>query len=343
MRVLVTGGAGYVGSHAVQALVRGGHEVTVLDDLSSGHREAVDKNAEFVQGDAGDGALFDRLFARASFEAVMHFAAFIEVGESTRRPLSFYDNNVGTAIRLLRSMERHRIKRFVFSSTCAVYGVPDRMPLVETMPISPASPYARTKAVVEWALRDCADAWGLGYAALRYFNAAGAAGDGTIGEDHDPETHLIPNVLKVALGQRESVTVFGTDYPTPDGTCIRDYVHVNDLASAHVLVLESLGPGEGRIYNAGTGKGASVREVVETARRVTGHALPLVEAPRRAGDVPVLYADPALIRRELGWRPRCIELGEIVQSAWHWHRAHPDGFAGSKGARGGGLAETGSC
>lgn len=333
MKVLVTGGAGYVGSHAVRALVASGHDVVVYDNLSAGHRAAVSPKARLVEGDLADSASLDRLLLAGGFEAAMHFAAFIEVGESVKEPLKFYENNVANSVRLLDALKRHEIHRFVFSSTCAIFGTPDKMPLVENTPMSPASPYAKNKLVVEWALADSAVAWGLGFVALRYFNAAGAAADGTIGEDHDPETHLIPNVLKVALGQRDAVKMFGTDYPTPDGTCVRDYVHVEDLADAHVRALEVLKPGEQRFYNTGTGRGASVREVVEVSRAVTGHPIPVIEEGRRAGDVPTLYADSSLIQKELGWRPRFTELKDIVASAWRWHSSHPDGYGDRPGNR----------
>ncbi len=326
MKILVTGGAGYVGSHAVRALVAAGHEVVVLDNLSAGHAAAVAPQARLIVGDVRDFGLLDGVFSGSPFEAVLHFAGFIEVGESVKDPLRFYENNVGGSVRLLRAMQRRGVRRLVFSSTCAVYGIPDRMPLVEDMPCAPASPYARTKLAIEWALADAAEAWGLGFAALRYFNAAGAASDASIGEDHDPETHLIPNVLMVPLGRRESVQIFGTDYPTSDGTCIRDYVHVDDLADAHVKAVEILRPGERRYYNTGTGRGASVREVVDIARQVTGKPIKVVESGRRAGDVPVLYADAGKIQRELGWRPRHTDLRDIVASAWAWHRSHPQGF-----------------
>lgn len=326
MEVLVTGGAGYVGSHAARALIRAGHAVTVLDNLSAGHAAAVSDRARLVVGELGDETLLQGLFERTRFDAVMHFAAFIEVGESVTDPLKFYDNNVGNSVRLLRAMQRHGVGRFVFSSTCATYGVPDRLPITEDLPQAPASPYARAKLAVEWALADSAQAWGLGFVALRYFNAAGAASDGTIGEDHHPESHLIPNVLKVALGQREHLEMFGTDYDTPDGTCVRDYVHVEDLADAHVRAIEAVGPGEQRFYNAGTGRGATVREIVEVARRVTGHAIPVVEKARREGDVPALYADVGKIQRELGWSAKQAGIEDIVASAWAWHKSHPDGF-----------------
>lgn len=329
MKVLVSGGAGYVGSHCVRALLEVGHDVVVLDNLSSGHAEAVSPRARLVVGDLEDVDLLDDLFQNERFEAVMHFAAFIEVGESVKSPLKFYRNNIGNSVRLLETMKNHGVLRFVFSSTCAVYGIPGRMPLIEDMPRSPESPYARAKLAVEWALEDSASAWGLGFVALRYFNAAGAAADGTIGEDHNPETHLIPNVLKVALGQSEAIRIFGTDYDTPDGTCVRDYVHVDDLAAAHVRALEILQPGEQRFYNTGTGHGVSVREVIETARRVTGHSIPLIEEGRRDGDVPVLYADVSKIRDELGWSPTRLDLKDIILSAWAWHETHPGGFDSS--------------
>jgi UDP-glucose 4-epimerase len=326
MNVLVSGGAGYIGSHAVRALVAAGHEVLVFDNLSSGHAAAVAPKARLLVGELGDEILLDEVFQQTPVDAVMHFAAFIEVGQSVVDPLKFYDNNVGNSIRLLRAMQRHGVKRFVFSSTCAVYGVPERMPITEDMTRAPASPYARAKLAVEWALADSADAWGLGFVALRYFNAAGAASDATIGEDHDPESHLIPNVLKVPLGQLQHLRVFGTDYETPDGTCVRDYVHVEDLIGAHLLALAAIESGQGRYYNVGTGRGASVREVIETAKAVTGCAIPVVEEPRRPGDVPVLCADSGKIRRELGWSPKFVDLRNTVASAWEWHRSHPRGF-----------------
>jgi len=326
MNILVTGGAGYVGSHTVRALVEAEHEVVVLDNLSGGHAAAVSPKAKLVVGEIGDETLLDDVFSQKPFDAVMHFAAYIEVGESVVDPLKFYDNNIGNSVRLLRAMQRHDVKRFVFSSTCAVYGVPEQMPITEDMFREPASPYARAKLAVEWALADSATAWDLGFVALRYFNAAGAASDASIGEDHDPESHLIPNVLKVALGQRDHLTMFGTDYPTPDGTCIRDYVHVEDLAAAHVRAIEVIQLGEQRYYNAGTGHGASVRELVEVAREITDHPIPVVEVERRAGDVPELYADSSKIRRELGWSAKFDSLRDIVGSAWAWHREHPNGF-----------------
>jgi len=332
MKVLVTGGAGYVGSHAVRALCDAGHAAIVLDNLCNGHATAVDPRARLVRGDVADETLCGSLLASERFDAVMHFAAYIEVGESVQDPLKFYDNNVAASVRLLRQMQRHGVRRFVFSSTCAVFGIPDTMPIHEGMPRHPESPYARAKLAVEWALADSAVAWGLGFMALRYFNAAGASHDARIGEDHEPETHLIPNVLKTALGQRESVKVFGSDYDTPDGTCVRDYVHVEDLAAAHVLALTRVEPGAQHFYNAGTGRGATVREVIDISRQVTGCAIRVEDCPRRAGDVPRLYADARRIQSELGWQPRYTDLREIIASAWRWHSSHPQGYD-DRGAR----------
>lgn len=326
MKLFVTGGAGYVGSHAVRAMVAAGHDVVVLDNLSAGHAQAVSPSARLIVGDLADTALLDGIFALDRYDAVMHFAAYIEVGESVVSPLKFYENNLGNTVRLLSAMQRHDVRRIVFSSTCATYGTPDKPLITEDTPQNPQSPYARAKLAVEWALADSAAAWGLGAVALRYFNAAGAAADGSIGEDHHPETHLIPNVLNVALGRGTGVKVFGTDYPTRDGTCVRDYVHVEDLADAHLRAIEAIRPGSFLAFNAGTGNGATVREIVEAARRITGHAIPVVESPRRAGDVPVLCADVTRIQRELGWRPRYTKLDEIIATAWSWHRSHPDGF-----------------
>lgn len=334
MKVLVTGGCGYIGSHTVRALTAAGHNVVVLDSLVTGHRVALEERVPLVVGDLCDRQLLADLFAAEKFDAVVHFAAFIEVGESVVDPLKFYDNNVANTINLLRAMQEHGVRKLVFSSTCAVYGIPDTMPLVESMPCEPASPYARAKYAVEWALEDSSTAWQLGYTALRYFNAAGAASDGTIGEDHDPESHLIPNVLKVALGHRETIKIFGTDYDTPDGTCLRDYIHVEDLASAHVAAVEALEPGERRIYNTGTGRGASVREIIDISRSVTGHPIPSVEEPRRAGDVPRLFADSSKIQRELGWSPKYMDLREIIASAWQWHQSHPQGYNDKRNSQG---------
>jgi len=326
MRVFVTGGAGYVGSHCVKLLCERGHQVTVYDSLEAGHRAAVHPSATFVQGNLGDGRVLRGTLAEG-FDAVMHFAAHLVVPESVNDPLKYYDNNVVNTVRLLQAMKEYGIRKLVFSSTCAVYGNAEGVPVTEMAPQRPISPYGRTKLMMEWALRDSAAAWGLASASLRYFNASGAAADATIGEDHRPEIHLIPILLEVALGRREAVRVFGTDYDTPDGTCVRDYVHVDDLASAHLLALEYL-PDTGRAdaFNVGTGRGTTVRQVLEAARRVTGHAIPAVEAPRRAGDPAALYADATLIRDTLRWRPKYLEIEPIIETAWRWHRSHPNGF-----------------
>ena len=333
MRILVTGGAGYVGSHCVGALCDAGHEVTVLDNLCQGHQEAVDARAEFVRGDLGDRELVAGMLTAGAYHGVMHFAAHLDVNESVNRPLKYYENNVVNTVRLLSGMADAGVKRLVFSSTCATYGEPTVMPITEETTQIPVNPYGRTKLAIEWAMGDSATAWGLGGCALRYFNACGAAADGTIGEDHDPEIHLIPVVLQVALGKRESLKIFGTDYPTPDGTCVRDYIHVEDLADAHVRAIETQEPGLFRCYNVGTGVGTSVRRIIEAAREVTGHDIPALESARRAGDPPELYADPAKIKRELGWQPAHTDIIRIIETAWRWHRSHPDGYAGASRQR----------
>jgi UDP-glucose-4-epimerase GalE len=299
----------------------------VYDDLRAGHAAAVDGRARLLRADLADAAALDSAL-HSGFDAVMHFAGSIEVGESVRDPLKYYQNNVANSVALLRAMQRHGVRRLVFSSTCAIHGMPPRMPIVEDLPAEPINAYGRTKLVIEWALRDSADAWGLGACALRYFNASGAAADGSIGEAHDPETHLIPIILQVPLGHRPHVTVLGTDYPTRDGTCVRDYIHVEDLASAHVLALESQEPGSFRAFNVGTGVGTTVREVLAAARRVTGHPIPAMDVARRPGDAPELYANSNKLRTDLGWRPRHTDIERIVESAWRWHRSHPSGFEG---------------
>ncbi len=328
MRIFVVGGAGYVGSHCVRRLIAGGHEVTVYDDLSAGHREAVDPQATFIKGNLGDRATLDGVFEARRFDAAMHFAAYLNVGESVAEPLEYWHNNVANTLELLTCMKVHGVKKFVFSSSCAVYGEPEDLPITEDLPKRPISPYGATKLAVEWMLQHSAGAWGLGSVALRYFNAAGAAADGTIGEDHNPEIHLIPLVLQVALGQREHIKVFGTDYPTPDGTCVRDYVHVADLAEAHLLAVEACKEVTADAFNVGTGNGNSVLEIIAAARKVTGHAIPVVETERRAGDPPALYADPGRIRQRYGWEPRYRDVTETIATAWRWHRAHPHGFGG---------------
>lgn len=328
MKILVAGGAGYVGSHCVRRLVAAGHDVTVYDSLLAGHRQAVAPEATFIRGDLGDAALLDGVIEGGRFDAAMHFAAMLNVGESVQVPLTYWHNNVVNTLNLLQALQVHGVRRFVFSSTCAVYGEPDTLPIIEDLPKRPISPYGCTKLAVEWMLEHCATAWGLGSVALRYFNAAGAAADGTLGEDHDPEIHLIPLVLQVALGQREHITVFGADYPTPDRTCIRDYVHVEDLATAHLAAVERCMPGLAEAFNLGTGSGHSVLEIISACRTVTGHAIPVVIADRRPGDPAVLYADASRIQERFGWVPHYRNVTEIIASAWNWHRAHPRGFRG---------------
>jgi UDP-glucose 4-epimerase len=325
VRVLVTGGAGYIGSHAVRQLTRAGHDVWVYDNLSRGHRAAV-PNGRLVEGQLADQPRLVATLSEHGIEAVLHFAALAYVGESVEDPARYYQNNVGGSLSLLDAMREAGVSRIVFSSTTATYGVPQRVPITEDTPQQPINPYGFSKLAVERALADYATAYGLAYAALRYFNAAGASPDGDLGEDHQPETHLIPIVLQVALGQREHVTVFGDDYPTPDGTCIRDYVHIDDLAAAHTLALDHLRGGEGLLVNLGTSRGYSVREVIDACRRVTGHAIPVKFGPRRPGDPPALVADAERARRLLAWEPKYKELESIVRTAWQWHSTHPRGY-----------------
>jgi UDP-glucose 4-epimerase len=330
MRVLVTGGAGYIGSAVAEELLQAGHDVVVFDNLSRGHRQAVPKNADLVVGDLADRACLDQQLRSRTIDAVMHFAALIEAGESMKAPEEFFRNNTSNALTLLEAMLAAKIKRFVFSSTAALFGNPERTPIEEDDPVRPTNAYGESKLLVERMLAWFHQIHGLRYASLRYFNAAGASRPDK-GEAHQPETHLIPRILQVALGRAEHVNIFGTDYPTPDGTCIRDYIHVSDLARAHLLALEALGPEKSSrlIYNLGNGQGFSVREVVEVARKVTGHPVPVIESPRRAGDPAVLIASSEKIRRDLGWQPRFPDLKAIVESAWQWHRIHPDGYSES--------------
>jgi len=338
MRVLVTGGAGYIGSHAVQRLLRDGHAVVSLDNLFRGHGEpmealgaAAGDRLEFVQGDIGDRALVECLIRDHAIDTVMHFAAVAYVGESVEQPLWYYRNNTAGALALLEACEATGVTRFVFSSTCATYGEPDAVPIPETCPQRPINPYGYSKLVVERMLLDYAAQQeragrAFAFAALRYFNVAGCDRSGLIGEDHRPETHLIPVILRAILGVRESVTLFGTDYPTPDGTCVRDYIHVEDLIDAHVAVMNALEPGDTRTYNLGIGRGYSVRQIMDAVRRVTGRDFGVIEGARRAGDPPVLYADPAKVKRELGWSAKITDLDEIIRSAWRWFENHPNGY-----------------
>ena len=323
MNVLVTGGAGYIGSTVAAELLQAGHTVTVFDSLVHGHRGAVPVGATFVQGDILDRAALDRLMETEPFDAVMHFAAFIEPGESMRQPGRFFHNNVVGSLSLIEAAVTHSVPRMVFSSSAGVYAGKDT-PLTEEDTIQPANFYGQTKRTIEEMLAWYHRIHGLRYAALRYFNAAGATPER--GEDHRPETHLIPNILRVALGQKDHFTLFGDDYPTPDRTCIRDYVHIADLASAHLLALDALEVREEMVYNLGTGTGYSNRQVLETVRQVTGHPIPTEIAARRPGDAPALVADASRIRQELGWAPLYPDLEQIVASAWEWHRAHPTGY-----------------
>ncbi len=325
MRILVTGAAGYIGSHAARLFSQRGHDVWAYDNLVRGHTCAAPER-RLIVGDVADGQAVETALREHRIDAVAHFAAYTYVGESVEDPERYYQNNLVATLALLGAVLRTGVRRVVFSSTAATYGVPQRVPIPEDEPARPINPYGRAKLAVEWALADYAAAYGLGYAALRYFNAAGASPDGTLGEDHDPETHLIPIVLQVALGRRPEVQVFGTDYPTPDGTCVRDYVHVVDLAEAHLLALEKIEPGRGRVYNLGTGRGHSVREVIRTCEDVTGKGIAVRHGPRRRGDPPVLVASPERAFHELGWRPRFPDLRAIVESAWRWYSAYPNGY-----------------
>lgn len=328
MRVLVTGGCGYIGSVVSAELLATGHEVVIYDALITGHRAAAPEQAIFVRGNLADSDALESLFTRYDFDAVMHFAAFIQAGESMEKPALYFQNNVCNSLRLIEKVAEHGVKRFVFSSTAAVYGEPKGELISEDDPLAPANAYGETKLVIERVLHWFGEIYGLRYAGLRYFNGAGAAGGR--GEAHKPETHLIPLVLQVPLGQRENIRIFGTDYPTPDGTCIRDYIHIVDLSSAHLLALEALGERPRLIYNLGNGKGYSVREVINVAREVTGHPIPEVEVPRRPGDAPVLVASSERIIEELGWQPKHPRMEDIVRSAWEWHRTHPNGYKDRK-------------
>ncbi len=341
MNILVTGAAGYIGSHAVQRLLRDGHSVVGVDNLFRGHYEAIKLllpgaagKLSFVEADVGDTRTLQRVLKSHRVEAVLHFAALAYVGESVTQPLRYYRNNTSGSLGLLEACAAAGcVARFVFSSTCATYGepAPEFIPIPETCPQSPINPYGWSKLHVERMLLDyaaqaLAEKRPFGFAALRYFNVAGCDRSGLLGEHHEPETHLIPVILHAVLSKRDSVTIFGTDYPTPDGTCIRDYVHVEDLIDAHAAVLGAINPGDARTYNLGIGKGYSVREIIESVRRVTGRPFTVKEGPRRPGDPPRLFADPGKIQRELGWRAGITSLDDVVASAWNWFQKHPGGY-----------------
>jgi UDP-glucose 4-epimerase len=326
MAILVTGGAGYIGSHTVHELLQQGEDVIIIDNLQKGHEKAV-LGGIFYNGDIRDREFLNEVFGKHEVEAVIHFAANSLVGESVVKPLDYYENNLIAAHMLVSVMLRHGVKKIVFSSTAAAYGEPQRIPIQEGDAADPTNPYGETKLAVEKMFRWCEGAYGLKSISLRYFNAAGAHPDGMIGEDHDPESHLIPIILQVALGQREYIGILGDDYPTEDGTCIRDYIHVMDLANAHWLALEKLRKiNESGIYNLGNGKGFSVKQVVETVREVTGRPIPAKVSPRRAGDPAVLIASSEKAQTELNWKPKYNDLKTIIESAWKWHKAHPNGY-----------------
>ena len=327
MAILVLGGAGYIGSHTVRQLIDAGRDVVVVDNLETGFRAAVHPKARFYQADIRDKASLEPVFEREQIEGVIHFAANSQVGESMVKPLKYYDNNLCGTKCLLEVMVAHGVDKIVFSSTAATYGEPERVPILETDPTNPTNCYGETKLSMEKMFKWVGRAHGLRFVSLRYFNACGAHPSGEIGEAHNPETHLIPLILQVPNGQRPAISIFGNDYPTPDGTCIRDYIHVTDLAQAHILALEYLEKGGGSdIFNLGNGVGFSVREVIETARRVTGHPIPTQETPRRAGDPAQLIASSEKAKTVLGWKPQYADLETIISSAWRWHKSHPHGY-----------------
>jgi UDP-glucose 4-epimerase len=328
MNVLVAGGAGYIGSHTVKRLKEAGHAPVLYDNGSRGHRAVADiLKVPAIWADLNDRAALSVALRELKIDTVMHFAAYAYVGESVEKPLEYYRNNVATTVSVLQTMQELGIDRFVFSSTCAVYGDPPKVPITEDMPKDPVSPYGRSKLHVEQILADTALGWGsFKFAALRYFNASGCATDGSIGEDHDPETHLIPVILQAILGQRPGITVFGTDYPTPDGTNVRDYIHVDDLADAHIAAMERLTAGEPIYCNLGTGRGFSVKEIIATAERATGKKVPVSYGPRRPGDAVALYADPSRAKKLLGWEAKHKDPETIIRSAWNWFEKHPHGY-----------------
>ena len=321
MKILVVGGAGYIGSHMVKVLAGKGHDVVTFDNLSKGYRDAV-LHGEFIQGDLANQQQLDTLLSGAKFDAVMHFASFIEVGESVREPAKYYQNNLTNTQNLLDAMVKHHVLKFVFSSTAAVFGEPEYTPIDERHPTNPINPYGRSKLMVEQILDDYDHAYGLKSVALRYFNAAGADPDGELGERHSPETHLIPLVLQAASGRRESISVYGDDYDTPDGTCVRDYIHINDLCDAHLLALNKIqNEGQSLRYNLGNGLGFSVMQVINMAKEVTGAAIQVISNERRQGDPAILVADAALAKQELSWQPQFAELHHIIEHAWQWEKS----------------------
>lgn len=327
MRILITGGAGYIGSHVVKEMLQHGYQVYVLDNLSAGHRKAVDPRADLIVGATYDYELLKKIFQAYHIDAVMHFAAHIEVAESMVDPAKYYQNNFSNSVSLMKAMRDSDVFKFVFSSTAAVYGNPQKIPIEENSPLQPINPYGRSKMMTEIAIEDFAKAYGIGYTILRYFNVAGAHPDGSIGEDHRPESHLIPRILAAGLDPKYQIKVYGNDYPTFDGTCIRDYIHVMDLAHAHYLALEATVPGHGHVYNVGSEKGFSVLEVVAACERVLGRPLSVKIEVRRPGDPPVLVASSEKIRRALDWEPEFPDIETIVRHAWRWHSSHPRGYA----------------
>jgi UDP-glucose 4-epimerase len=325
MKILITGGAGYVGSACLRHVAAQGHEVMAYDSLIMGHRAALDDHP-LVVGDLADTDLLTQTLKAFGADAVMHFAAATYVGESVEQPEYYYRNNVSGTLSLLNAMRQADVRRILFSSTCATYGMTQSQAMSEATPLDPLSPYARTKLAVEWMIRDFAQAYGMGCTLLRYFNASGADPDGRHGEDHTPESHLIPLVLQVPLGQRDKIMVFGNDYPTPDGTCMRDYVHTHDLASAHLRAIEATDEHTDEVFNIGTGIGQSVLEIIEACERVTGRKIPYEFAPRRPGDPPRLVAEPVKLKTQLGWAPHYTNIDDTVATAWAWHQAHPQGY-----------------
>ncbi|EOT30786.1 UDP-glucose 4-epimerase GalE [Enterococcus saccharolyticus] len=327
MSILVLGGAGYIGSHAVNQLIQRGEDVVVIDNLLTGHRAAVHQDARFYEGDIRDKAFVTEVFEKETIDGVIHFAASSLVGESVEKPLKYFNNNVYGMQILLEVMQEHEVKHIVFSSTAATYGEPEVSPISETTPTNPKNPYGESKLMMEKMMKWCDNAYGMKFVALRYFNVAGAKADASIGEDHTPETHLVPIILQVALGQRNALSIFGDDYNTPDGTCIRDYVHVEDLIAAHLLALDYLKAGnESNVFNLGSNNGYSVKEMLEAAREVTQKDIPAVIAPRRAGDPSTLVASSAKAKEVLGWEPQYTDVKKIIETAWNWHVSHPNGY-----------------